>query len=181
MSKQKTAYRYSLAIFGIAEELNKIDDISNDFLYIENCIAQLRELKLFLKSPVIKNRKKSRMVSEIFQNKVSDITLKFLLLLTSKDREELLPDIIKQFFILRDNHFGIMNVTARSAIKFSREEEQLLISRLEQVTKKKVRLNTALDSSLLGGFVVQHEDTVWDASVRRQLENLRQKLIEGIS
>jgi F-type H+-transporting ATPase subunit delta len=180
MHEMRAAYRYALALFGVAEDLKKLDEVTNDFKYLESLIA-VREFYLFLKSPVIKTEKKKQTLRNILHGKVSDVTMKFVLLLTSKDREALLPDIIPQFFALQDKRLGILRVTARTTVKFTQEQEQQLIRQLERVTKKQVRLTLVLDPSLHGGFMVQHEDTVWDASVRRQLERFNQRLIEGMA
>jgi len=174
----RAAYRYALALFGVAEELKKIDDTTKDFEYLETLIA-VREFYIFLKSPVIKTEKKKQTLRNILHRKVSDVTMKFVLLLASKGREALLPDIIPQFFALQDKRLDILRVTARTAVKFTQEQERQLVRQLAQVTKKEIRLTSVLDSSLQGGFLVQHEDTVWDASVRRQLEKFKQRLIEG--
>jgi F-type H+-transporting ATPase subunit delta len=179
MHGMRAAYRYALALFGVAEELKKLNEAAKDFEYLETLIA-VREFYLFLKSPVIKTEKKKQTLRNILHGKVSDVTMKFVLLLASKGREALLPDIIPQFFALQDKRLGILRVTARTAIKFTQEQERQLVRQLEQVTKKKIRLTSVLDPSLHGGFLVQHEDTVWDASVRRQLERFKQRLIEGM-
>jgi F-type H+-transporting ATPase subunit delta len=110
---------------------------------------------------------------------VGPLTLKFVLLLASKGRELLLPGILRQFTILRDKRLGILNITVRTAVAFTPEEEASLVKQLEQTTGKKARMMWVLDRSLIGGFVVELEDTVWDASVRHQLEALKIRLVEG--
>ena len=66
-----------------------------------------------------------------------------------------------------------------SKYNLNEDQEKKLIAQLETATKKKIRLTYVTDASLKGGFVVQHDDTVWDASVRRQLEVLRERFVEG--
>ncbi len=180
MSEYKTSYRYALAMIGVAEEVNKLDEIGRDFEFLGKLIGSSKELLLFLKNPVVNKDKKKRAFTEILSGKVSDVSLKFILLLVSKGREGILPEIIIQFNNLRDQRMGILNVTATTAVPFTQPQEQQLVAQLERVTKKKVRMKYLIDSSLKGGFSVQHEDTVWDASVRRQLELLHERLIEGI-
>ncbi|HZY10506.1 MAG TPA: ATP synthase F1 subunit delta [Bacteroidota bacterium] len=180
MSNFRAASRYATAVLAIAQELNKLDEVSKDFEYIERLIRDVREFSLFLKSPVIKTEKKKRLLSELFQGKLSDITFKFVTLLASKDREGILPDIIQQFYRLRDKRLGILNVKVRTAVQFLSGQEEQLMGQLERVLKKKIRVNYVKDSSLKGGFTVQYDDTVWDASVNHQLDMLRQKLVESM-
>jgi F-type H+-transporting ATPase subunit delta len=179
MSEFRASYRYALAMIGVAEELKKLDEVNKDFEFLEKLINQSDELRLFLKSPVVNAEKKKRLLAEIFQGKVNDSTMKFMILLASKGREGLLPEIIRQFYRLRDEHLGILNVMAKTAVKFTEAQEKQLVSQLEHVTKKKIRISYLVDPSLKGGFTVRHEDTVWDASVSHQLELLRQQFAEG--
>ena len=179
MSEFRAAYRYALALLGVAEEMKKLDDVSRDLASIEKLIKDSREFFLFLKSPVVNSEKKKRTLTEILEGRMSDVTMKFVLLLASKGREALLPEITQQFNRLRDERLGILHVTTRTAVAFKPEQEKQLISQIEAATKKKVRLSYVVDPSLKGGFMVQHDDTVWDASVRHQLEVLRERFVEG--
>jgi len=178
MHGMRAAYRYALALFSVAEDLKKLDEVTKDLEYLVKLIA-VREFCLFLTSPVIKTEKKKRTLSNILQGKMSDITMRFILLLTSRGREALLPDVIPQYLALQDKRLGILRVTARTAVKFTQEEERQLVQQLERVTKKQILLTSVLDPSLRGGFLIRYGDTVWDASVKRQLERFKQQWIEG--
>jgi F-type H+-transporting ATPase subunit delta len=180
MSEYKAAYRYALALIGVAEETKALDAVNKDLAYVEALHKESSEFMSFLKSPVVNKEKKKSVFTELLSNKVSDVTLKFILLMTSRDREGILPEIIQQFYRLRDERLGILNVTVRTASKFSETQERSLVNQLEQSTKKKIRLHFVMDPSLKGGFTVQHEDTVWDASVRHQLDVLRLRFAAGV-
>lgn len=179
MSEFRSAYRYALAIISVAEEQGKLDEMNKDVQLLEKLINESREMFLFLKSPVVNAERKKRLLTELLKGNVGDITMKFLILLASKGREGLLPEIIQQFYRLRDQRLGILNVNMKTTVKFSEAQERQLISQLERVTGKKIRLSSIIDASLKGGFTVQHDDTVWNASVRRQLELLRSRFIEA--
>ncbi|MBI1806882.1 MAG: ATP synthase F1 subunit delta [Ignavibacteria bacterium] len=181
MSETRAAYRYALAILGVAEETKKLDVVGKDFEFIEMLIRETKEFAVFLKSPIVSIDKKKRVLTEILKESVSNLTMGFVMMLASKDREGLLPEVIQQFYRLRDQHLGILNVTTRTAVKFTNVQEQDLTRQVELATKKKVRMKFVFDPSLKGGFTVQHDDTVWDASVRHQLELLRERFVEGIA
>ena len=181
MSEYRAASRYATAILGVAQEVNKLDDVSKDFQLIEKLVVGSREFVSFLKSPVVNSEKKKKTLTEIFEGKVADLTMKFILLLASKGREGLLPEITRQFYRLRDVRLGILRVMARTTVPFTPKQEQELREQLEKVTKKKVHLKFVIDPALRGGFTVHHEDTVWDASVRHQLEVLRERFVNGPS
>lgn len=179
MSESRAAYRYALAILQAAEEQRKLDQVVKDFEEVERLIKDVAEFRVFLRSPVINNQKKKSILTELLTRRISDFALMFILFLTSKNREMILPEVIQQFYRLRDGKLGIVSATVRTAVPFTKEQEQKLLERLEKKTRKKVRLNYLVDKRIKGGFVVQIEDTVWDGSVAHQLEILHKHLIEG--
>ena len=180
MSDVRAAYRYATALLQVAEESKKLDEVSRDLSVIEKLTNDSREFRLFLKSPVVNSERKKRAFGEILNGKIGAVTEKFILLLTSKGREQLLPEVVRQFGKLRDLRLGILHVSARTAVAFSPDQEKRLTGQLENATKKKIRLSFVVDPSIKGGFTVQHDDTVWDASVRHQLEVLRERFVNDV-
>lgn len=179
MSDYRAAYRYALALLSVADEAKQLDEVHRDVTLVEKLANESRDFMLFLKSPIVNHEKKKKIFAELFHGKVGAVTEKFLLLLASKGREGLLPQIIREFYKLRDERLGILEVTTRTATTFTPEQEARLIRQLELATRKKIRLAFVFDPALKGGFKVQHDDTVWDASVLRQLEVLRDRFMEG--
>ncbi len=179
MTNTRAAYRYALALLGVAEETKQLEAVSNDFAMMDAVINQTREFLLFLKSPVINKEKKKRVLDDVFKDKVSTTTSLFLRLMTTKNRENILPEIIQQFNKLRDERLGILNTEVRAAVALSNEQQQAIIEQLKKRTGKNIRLKMKQDSSVIGGFMVQYEDTVVDGSVRRQLEVLAERFASG--
>ena len=179
MVNTRAAHRYALAIIEVAEKTKLLDQVTRDFELIAMLVRESRDFAVFLKSPVVNTQKKRVVFGDLLTGRVSDLTTKFILLLLSKYREGLLPEIIMQFQRLHDERLGILNVTVRTAIEFTKEENTRLVQQLEQQTGKKVRARYVLDPPIRGGFIVQYDDTVWDASVHHQLERLRQKFVDG--
>ena len=175
MAETRAAYRYALALLETAEETKAIEKVSKDFENVEALIKGSHDFLLFLRSPVVNTQKKKSILTDFFKGRLSDITLKFILLLATKNRERILPEIIQQYYRLRDERMGIENVTVRSAVELTKEQEKKLIARLEQATKKKIHVRGIVDKQLKGGLAVQIGDTVWDGSVAHQLELLRER------
>ena len=175
MSNSRAAYRYALAILGVAEELKQLDRVGEDFVVLEKLITDSKEFYLFLKSPVINIEKKKSVLAETLKGRVCETTAKFVHLITVKGRENILPEIIRQFVQLRDERMGILRVAVRTAVAFTPQQEQQLIDQLKKVTGKDIRLSFVIDATVVGGFTAQYEDTVWDGSVSHQLEILRKR------
>lgn len=176
----RAAYRYALAFLETAKEQNAIDRVSKDLEIVEDLIKESREFLTFLRSPVINTQKKRSVLTELFRKPLSATTFTLLLLLTTKKREAMLPEIIRQFYRLRDERAGIAHATVRTPIPLTKEQEKKLATTLERVTKKKIQLQKILDPQLKGGASVQIGDTVWDGSVAHQLEVLRERLTKGV-
>jgi F-type H+-transporting ATPase subunit delta len=134
---------------------------------------------VFLSSPIIPKQKKQAIIAELFASRVSATTMRFLNLLVNKGRESILADIIRMFYRLRDDKFGIVNANVIVAAPIAPEQEQTLQQSLERYTHKTVHMRFNLDKSIQGGLVVQVGDTVLDGSIRRQLQLLREKFSQG--
>lgn len=174
----KVAKRYAQALMDLADELRKLDILSRDLEVIEKIIDKSKEFRLFLRSPVIPNERKKKIIAALFESRVDPIAFQFLLLLVKKNRENVLAEIIKAFYQLRDEKLGIVNVTVKTARTFTQPQEEKLLQYLQEYTGKRVSIRFSIDKSLKGGFIVQIGDTVLDSSIRRQLELLREKLTE---
>jgi F-type H+-transporting ATPase subunit delta len=116
----------------------------------------------------------------VFGKSIQPLTLEFLQLLTEKGREEILPQIIDKFLQLRDIRLGTVGVDVKTAIELSKEQISQLEKWFEIYTKKKIRFNFSLDKQLIGGIVARVDDTMFNGSVKRQLELIRQRLIEEV-
>jgi len=181
MVSSRLTRRYAQALLSLAEEQKQLDRVVQDLELLQRTAKESKEFIVFLKSPVIKRDKKREVFSELFKNKVGALTLEFLSLLCEKGREDVLPQIIVQFFLLRDEHLGIVHVDVKAATELSKEQFDNIQRRFETITSKKVRISFNLDTLVKGGFVARVGDTVFDGSVRRQLELMRKRFSEGAS
>lgn len=179
MSNLRVAKRYASALMELTGENKKPEAIANDLLTVQSAIKASKELRLLLASPVVPKEKKKAVVAGIFNKKIGDVAQHYLASIVEKRREDILPEILEQYFLLRDEQLGIVSVNVRTAVEFSAAQEKALIKQLESFTQKKVRVSFSLDKILKGGFVANVGDTTLDGSIRRQLELLRSRLKNG--
>ncbi len=175
----RVAHRYASALMGFVSEQKKSEALVADLQLVRDAIASSRELRLLLASPVVPHAKKRETVAAIFRKSVGQPVLAYLALVVTRGRETILADILDEFFRLRDEALGIVGVTVGTAAKFSAKQEKELVKRLEEFTGKNVRVTFSLDAALKGGFVARIGDTMLDASVRHQLDVLRERLKPG--
>ncbi len=180
MANIRVARRYAEALMTGAEERKLLDRVALDLETLERTLRESREFGLFLKSPVVNKEKKRNILQEMFGKKLHEITVGFLQLLADKGREDLLQDILVEFFRLRDEKLGIVSVEIKAAGELSKEQTAQIQKRFEGITRKNVRLAFSIDKQLKGGFLARVGDTVFDGSVKRQLELLRDRFAEGV-
>jgi F-type H+-transporting ATPase subunit delta len=180
MANLRIANRYAEALMTTAEELQILKKVSDDLTVIQHIIKESHEFLLFLKSPVIKKEKKQEVFKATFASSVQPLTIQFLSLLIEKEREDALPGIIEAFFRLQDEMLGIVHVHVRTAAELSQQQTSQLKQRFESYSKKKVYIDLSLDKQLIGGFIARIGDTVFDGSVKQQLELLRKRFAEEL-
>ncbi|MEI7812339.1 MAG: ATP synthase F1 subunit delta [Ignavibacteria bacterium] len=179
MSNLNIANRYATVLMKLTEERNSFDTVSDDIELIKKTLGNSKELLVVLHSPVIPSKTKYSILTELFESKVSRDSLEFVQFIVDKNREELLLNIVRRYLELRDQHLGLINADIYSVLELEEEQKIKLKSRLEELTQKKVRLSYFIDTKIIGGFIIKIEDTIYDASLRRQLELLEKRLLSG--
>ncbi len=179
MNRTRVAHRYAQALMEISEEQNAVEQVTADLALIDATLKASRDLRLLLASPVVREGKKNAVFQELWGSRLHRSTMVFLLLLTKKQREPVLPDVIEEFAVLHDRKLGVVRAEVSTAVPISAAQETELGAGLSRSTGKTVRLRTSVDPSIRGGVVVRIGDRVVDASVRRNLERLRERFLEG--
>ncbi len=179
MKNMRVARRYAGALMEAVEEGGRIEPTAADLEVVAAALRGSRDLWLLAQSPVVSPAKKAAVFRAIFASRVGKLTMDFIDLVIAKQREQHLLEIVEQFGQLRDEKMGIVSVDVTSAVELTAPQNSALAGELERYTKKKVRVRVTVDKAIRAGLVVRVGDTVLDASMRRQLELLRARLLEG--
>ena len=107
----------------------------------------------------------------------SQVTLNFLRVLLSHYRMRLLAEVIQSFRKVCYARLGIVQVKISSAAELSSAERELLLARFNELTRQQSELDFQLDRNLIGGLVAQIGSTVYDGSVRGNLDRIREQLM----
>jgi F-type H+-transporting ATPase subunit delta len=102
----------------------------------------------------------------------------FINLLIERNRLDLLADIIVAYQKLLDENLGIVRARITSAGPLDAAQQRDIAARLEQVTGKHVRVELSVDPALIGGVVARVGSTIYDGSIRQQLQVFKQRLIQ---
>jgi len=179
MSQPTVARRYAQALIEQAEAAGVTEKVDADVAVIRDAMEASRELVRLFESPIVSRDRKRAALRALLADRVEGITMRFVELLVEKRREALFLEIAASYGSLRDEEMGIVTVSVRSARPMDAGDEQDVRQRMEELTGKRVRLETSVDASLMGGLVVRVGDTVYDGSVQNRLEGLRDRLLHG--
>lgn len=173
----RVAKRYSKALFQLGNEENKLDQLEKDLTQIEDLLNESEEFTTFITNPLISEIEKSKIMTKLFKDKLSNSGYNFLQLLTRKKRSSILPDVIVQYRLMLFQYRNIVKGELVSVVDLSDAQVELIKTNIEKIMGKSVLFEKKQDPSILGGFIVKVEDIVIDNSIRYQLNKLRERLI----
>jgi F-type H+-transporting ATPase subunit delta len=179
MSEIRVATRYAQSLFDMAQERKAVDKILEDAQGILNTISENRALGNMLKSPIVHEDTKMKVLDKLFGSKIDELTKSFIRIVMRKKREIILRDIFEAFRQMVLAQKGILTATVYTAVPISNRITKDIKSFLEAETKRQVELNTEVKEDLMGGLVIRYEDKLIDASVSSQLKALRNHLINN--
>jgi len=179
MSVYRVASRYAKSLIELAQEQNKLELILGDIKSFKD-ILNNRDLYMLFKSPIVHADKKQKIISKIFEGKYDELTIAFIRILIAKGREEYLPEVADQFIhqykvIKHISTVKVITASPLSEAMIKKIHDQLQNS---NATDLKVEITTEVRPNLIGGFIIQFDDKVYDASISHKLEKLK-KDFEG--
>jgi F-type H+-transporting ATPase subunit delta len=173
MSAIRIANRYAKSLIDLAQETGKLERILEDVESF-NGVIENRDFYLMLKSPIIKSDKKGQIFDALFKGKFDDLTMAFLGILLKKGRESFLPEIAKEFLTQYKFIKHISTVKLTTASELGKDAVEAIRQKLVKsvVTDDNVEIVTEVDEELIGGFVLEFDDKLYDASIKHKLDLL---------
>src|SRR5574344_1320192 len=168
--------RYAQSLFDLAKEQKLIEPVRQHMRLIEQTCKQNKILNAIFNNPNINIGKKKGIVTDLFSDKINQLTLQFILLLIEKRRVILLKEIASQLGNIYNQYKGIKVALLISAKPSSEQIKNKIISLLEKEFSCKIDLKEEIDESVIGGFKIMIEDKYYDATVLNQLNRLRKDL-----
>lgn len=174
MSVQRIASRYAKSLIDLAQERGKLERVLEDVQSFKE-VTKNRDFLLMLRSPVVKADTKEKVFNQLFKGKYDEITLSFLHILLRKGRESQLADIANEFIVQYRAIQHISTVKLTTAAPMSEATVKSIHDKLaaSSSTDQNVDLVTAVDPNLIGGFVIEFEDKLYDASVAHKLNQMK--------
>ena len=152
-------------------------EITAQLRTVDDLIASSNELKNALASPAVTPSRKRAVIARLLAPmNVSEQVRNFLFVVIDHRRVHELKSIIEAFENLADQRLGFIRADVASATEMPEAQRKTLEAQLSRLAGKKTRLRYTIDPALLAGVVAKVGSTVYDGSVRGQLERLRLKL-----
>lgn len=176
MSVIRIATRYAKSLFDLAQERGQLEEVNRD-VELFAATAKLADFSALLKSPIVSADKKNAIFEAVFGGKISAVTMAFLRLMVSKGREEYLGDVAKAFTLQYRDFKGITTIKITTAVPFSQEGIDNIVAKLKGKgsVKANVEVETYVDDSVIGGFMLEFDDKIYDASIDYKLDALRRE------
>jgi F-type H+-transporting ATPase subunit delta len=182
MTAKTAATRYARALFDVArQEQADLDRVAQDLAGFNDLLETQPALKKVLLNPAVPIQRKRAAVSEVAaRGGVVPMVAKLLALLAERDRLILLPDLLESYRERVLDYQQIVRAEVTTAAPLEPAKRDAIEQRLAQASGRQVRLRTRVDPAIIGGLVAKVGSTVYDGSVTRQLEKMRQRLVESM-
>lgn len=172
------AERYAAALVDVALENKQADLVKQELAAFAAVVRESPELHTLLSNPSIARASKHAVIEALVARMDATRTLRnYLFVIVDHRRAGLLLEIEAAFSKLLDARQGITQATVISPAELTAQERAELDSVLAKLTGRKVQAAYETDPALVGGAVVRIGSTIYDGSVRAQLDRLRAKMI----
>ncbi len=173
MNNPRLAARYAKSLIDLSIERGQLEQVYADMQWLKAVCKSNRDFVNLLRSPIIKADVKKKILEAVTGSHISGLTAAFNNLLVSKGREMNLPEIINAFIGLYKEHKNIHTVMLTTAVPVSDSIKNDIINQVKATGGyPDIELETAVDDSLIGGFVLQAGDKLVDASISYDLKTI---------
>jgi len=180
MSELTVAARYAKSFIDLAQEQKKVEVIKNDMDLFYRALKANPELKAVLANPIVSHSKKIKILDLVFSKKVDELSIAFFKLMINKSRGEVLYATAQEYVNMYDVKNHIIKANVVTATPLSVTNKQKLIADIEKATGGSVKLETKVDPSLIGGFVLTVGDRQVDTSIANDLKKIKKEFAQRV-
>lgn len=180
MNNPRLAGRYAKSLIDLATELNQVDVVCADMKFVQRICKSNPDFSAVLRSPIIKPDTKEKIIEAITNERVNATTSSFIRLLVRKGRETNLPEIadayVEQFNELR----GIHQLKITTAAPISDSLKEAIVAKVRATTvMENIEIETVVKEELIGGFMLEMQGTLVDASILRDLKDIKKQFMDN--
>jgi len=171
---------YARSLFELAKEAggqDKISEVLGELEQICDVLRGDRRVREFFASPIIDKTARAQSVRRIFSNRVTDLTLRFLLVLNDNGRLGHLEEVAGAFDHLVQDAYGRVEVDVYTAAPLGRDQLESIRERIRQAINLEPVLHPYTEPAMLGGLKLRIGDQLIDGSVSNKLRRLKRDLL----
>lgn len=165
---------YAVALFSIALESEDQAQIYGDMEYLKELVNDNPEYIDYLVNSSIPKSERVNNLREVFEGRVCDPVFAFLNVLLEHRDINVLLSAIDEFRSLYEDYMNVADAVVTSVVELTDEQKHKLISKLSLVTGRRIRATYVIDSSLIGGLSVTVDGRLYDGSIKKNLNNLKE-------
>ena len=168
------AGRYALALLELADEKKQLDAVAEDLRGLLATIEGSADLTSMIRSPLFTRAEQSKAMASILEKAgVSDMTRRFVLVVSDNRRLFVLPQIIKAYLAELSRRRGEVTAEVTSAAQLTEAQQAALVEALKAKVGGKVQIDVKIDKSLIGGLIVRVGSRMIDNSLRSKLQRMQ--------
>ena len=179
MQNPRLATRYAKSLLDLSVEQNELAEVYADMKLLQQINKSNPDFVALLRSPIITSDKKDKIIDAVVGDKVSKLTMLFVRLLTAKTRESNLPEIVIAFITQYNKLKNIQTVKLTTASAISDDLKNSIIAKLKDSVTGEIEIETSVQDELIGGFKLEIGGTLIDATILRDLNDVRKQFLNN--
>jgi F-type H+-transporting ATPase subunit delta len=182
VTNKTAAIRYARALLDVAvREKADLEQIERELSQFAGLFKEYPLLEKVLLNPAVPVPRKRAAVADLLEKvRFSPIVAKLLALLADRDRLVLIPDLLQAYSERLLDYRNVVRAEVTTATPIDAARTEAIQRGLATLTGRTVTVSTKLDPSIIGGVVARIGSTVYDGSVVRQLERMKERLVESV-
>ncbi len=171
---------YARSLFELSEQAgghDKIAEVGDELEQICELMRADRTFRELFASPIIDREKRGEAINRIFSNRITDLTLRFLLLLNNRGRLSVLEAINDSYIGVMQEAFGRVEVSVFTPAPLGDEQRDVIRGRIQSAIGKEPILHQFTEPDMLGGIKLRIGDQLIDGSISTRLKRMKSDLI----
>jgi len=176
-SNNTTAVAYARSILELANEKGQAQEFGQELATIGELLRQNPSFAEFLADPGIGVTERTAALDKLFRGRASPLVMNLMGVLNTRGRLNLLGAVADAYSDLLDEQLGNVEVDVTVAQKLDNSQLEQVRQRVSQALGKNAVVHQYVDADIIGGLVLRVEDRLIDASVKSQLEAMRERML----
>jgi len=168
------AGRYATALFELADDQKKLDDVAADLASLLTMIGESDDLRRMIKSPIVAREEQGKAIAAVMDRAgMSELTRSFVGVVARNGRLFAVEDMARAYRAILADRRGEVTAEVTSAMPLSETQQTRLTDMLKAAVGTSVSIEAKVDPNILGGLVVRVGSRMVDSSLRTKLQKLQ--------